>query len=209
MRLLPIDTTGMTFAQTIPARVAFVDRPGRRHAALGDMNPKAALDEADRELVRRGLRMSAVFGVRRHEHFVDGLPWTCTLRYQRRRMTIGYYSDFSLQQEPTAAEVLVSLFQDAWRFQQVRDFVEFCGTFNYRRDSRRSEWTYAACRDAALRLQRLFDEDYLTMAVLLGGIRSIASDQTAMTAGTAPPQIREAMRAKVGHDLRAREEGPE
>ena len=164
---------------TTVTSVDLIDRPSRQQTALGDVKATAALDEADKELVRRGLRMSAVFAVRCHDHFPYGLPWTCTFRYQRRRMTIGHYSDFGLQQKPTAAEVLACLLQDARLFKEVGDYVEFCDTFNYGRDSRRSEWTYAACRDAALRLQHLLGADYQTMAVLLGEILPVRGDQTA------------------------------
>jgi hypothetical protein len=131
------------------------------------------VDQANTELVRRGLRMSTVFGARRHEQFPDGLPWTCTLRYKRRRMTIVYYTHPGFQEEPTVAEVLTSLFEDAWRFQHVRDFVEFCAAFGYDRDGRRSEWAYTACGDAAARLRHLMHDDYPGSAVALSGIRPI------------------------------------
>ncbi len=69
----------------------------------------AAIERANAELERRGVSMSMVFGARHREHFPDGLPWTCTLRYARRRMTIAYYTQPGLEQEPTVAEVLASL----------------------------------------------------------------------------------------------------
>jgi hypothetical protein len=126
-------------------------------------------DHPELELVRRGLRMSTVFGARRRQHFPDGLPWTCTLRYERRRMVIAYYTQPGLQEEPTVAEVLASLLEDVWRFQHVHDFVEFCATFGYERDALRSEWAYVACGDAAARLRHLLRDHYAGKAVPLAG----------------------------------------
>ena len=129
-----------------------------------------AIDRANRELVRRGLRMSMVFGARHGEHFPDGLPWTCTLRYARRRMTIAYYTQPDLEREPTVAEVMASLFADARGYEEAEDFVEFCAAFNYERDRRRSEWTYVACADATARLRDLLRDDYPGIAVVVADI---------------------------------------
>jgi hypothetical protein len=57
-----------------------------------------------------------------------------------------------------------------WRFQVVHDLIEFCATFGYERDSRRSEWAYAACGDAAAGLHRLLGGDYVEIAAALAGI---------------------------------------
>jgi hypothetical protein len=130
----------------------------------------AAIERANAELERRGVTMSMVFGARRREHFPDGLPWTCTLRYARRRMTIAYYTQPGVEQEPTVAEVLVSLFGDSREYEDADDFVGFCIAFGYPRDRRRSEWTYAARKDATRRLHHLLGDDYAVMAVVLAGI---------------------------------------
>ncbi len=130
----------------------------------------AAIERANAELERRGVSMSMVFGARHREHFPDGLPWTCTLRYARRRMTIAYYTQPGFEQEPTAAEVLASLFGDAREYEDADDFVEFCIAFGYPRDRRRSEWTYAARKDATTRLHHLLGDDYAVMAVVLANI---------------------------------------
>jgi hypothetical protein len=132
----------------------------------------AATERANAELERRGVSMSMVFGARHQEHFPDGLPWTCTLRYARRRMTIAYYTPSGVEQEPTVAEVLASLFDDAREYERVDDFVEFCIAFGYPRDRRRSEWTYAARKDATMRLHHLLGDDYALMALLASDIGS-------------------------------------
>jgi hypothetical protein len=131
----------------------------------------AAIEQANAELERRGMSMSMVFGARRREHFPDGLPWTCTLRYARRRMTIAYYTQPGAEQEPTVAQVLASLFDDAREYEYADDFVEFCIAFGYPRDRRRSEWTYAAREDATRRLHHLLGDDFAVMAVLVADIR--------------------------------------
>jgi hypothetical protein len=134
--------------------------------------PSAAgrsLDEVNTALVRRGLRMSSIFGSRRHEHFPDGLPWTCTLHYQRRRMTIAYYTEAGAEREPTLVEVLASVFEDAWRFHHVVDLVGFSAAFGHERDGRRAEWAYVACGDVVAGLRHLLDRDYLQIALALQG----------------------------------------
>jgi hypothetical protein len=143
-------------------------------------------DQPNTELVRRGLRMSTVFGARGHEHFPDDLPWTCTLHYERRRMTVAYYTNSELQEEPTVTEVLASLFEDAWRFHHVQDFVEFCARFGYERDSRRSEWAYVACGDAAARLRHLLHDDYAGIAVALADIRRTAHRSSGQQSAVSP-----------------------
>jgi hypothetical protein len=148
-----------------------LDRACRARCLAGrGLNAVAPIDRANRELARLGLGMSTVFGARHHERFPDGLPWTCTLRYARRRMTIAYYAHPHFEQEPTVAEVLSSLLQDSRDYEQVQDFVEFCDTFNYQRDRRRSEWTYAACGDAVAGLRHLLGDDYTRMAVTVADI---------------------------------------
>jgi hypothetical protein len=131
----------------------------------------APIDRANRRLARLGLHLSLVFGARHGERFPDGLPWTCTLRYRRRQMIIAYYTHPHFELEPTAAEVLASLLQDGHDYEHVQDFVEFCDAFNYQRDRRRSEWTYAACGDAAAGLRHLLGDDYTRMAVVVADIR--------------------------------------
>ena len=131
----------------------------------------AAIERADAQLERRGLHMSMVFGARHDEHFPDGLPWTCTLRYQRRRITIAYYTHPGLEYEPTAAEVLASLLKDASTYEHAPGFIEFCTAVGYERDRRRSEWTYVACRDAAARLHHLLAGDYAGITRLVTGIK--------------------------------------
>jgi hypothetical protein len=148
-----------------------LDRACRARCLAGrGLNTVAAIDRANRELVRLGLRMSTVFGARHGERFPDGLPWTCTLRYERRRMTIAYYTHPGFEQEPTAAEVLASLLQDGRDYEHVQDFVGFCDAFSYERDNRRSEWTYAACGDAAAGLRHLLADGYPMMAVAVAEI---------------------------------------
>jgi hypothetical protein len=75
--------------------------------------------------------------------------------------------------------VLTSVFEDARRFQHVRDFVEFCAAFGYERDGRRSEWAYAACGDVAARLRHLFHDDYAGVAVTLADIGRIGGQRPA------------------------------
>ncbi len=135
-------------------------------SSAGDLNAMTAVDRANTELERRGLGMSTVFGARRHERFPDGLPWTCTLRYERRRMTVVYYAQPGLEREPTIAEVVASLFEDTHGYERVHDFVDFCAAFGYKRDSRRSEWAYAARGDANTRLRLLLHNGYEGMAAI-------------------------------------------
>jgi hypothetical protein len=148
-----------------------LDRACRARCLAGrGLNVVAPIDRANRQLVRLGLHMSTVFGARHRERFPDGLPWTCTLRYERRRMTIAYYTHPRFEQEPTAAEVLASLLKDGRDYEHVHDFVEFCDVFGYPRDRRRSEWIYGACGDAAAGLRHLLGDGYTRMAAAVAEI---------------------------------------
>jgi hypothetical protein len=130
----------------------------------------APIDRANRELARLGLRMSTVFGARHGERFPDGLPWTCTLHYERRRMAIAYYTHPLVEQEPTVAEVLASLLQDSRDYEHVLDFLEFCDAFHYQRDRWLSELTYAACGYVAVGLRHLLGDGYTRMAAAVAEI---------------------------------------
>ncbi len=160
------------FHQAGPA-AALIEQGSKRRLGLG-VKVMGAVDDAMRELAQRGLCMSTVFGARRNERFPDGLPWTCTLRYERRRMTTTYYTQARFEREPSVAEVLASLFEDAWRFEHAHDLIEFSGAFGHERDGRRAEWVYAACGDAAAGLRHLLDGDYRGVALALVGTRPIA-----------------------------------
>jgi hypothetical protein len=75
-------------------------------------------------------------------------------------MTAVYYMQPGLEREPTAVEVLASLLEDVRGYEDAHDFVDFCRTFGFQRDRRRSEWTYSARGEAARNLLHVLGDEY-------------------------------------------------
>ena len=86
-------------------------------------------------------------------------PYTVTLRYQRRAMTVEFWCG-SACSEPNAATVLDCLASDASGVESSRGFEDWCGDYGYDVDSRKAERTFKACEKVARNLRRLLGDDY-------------------------------------------------
>ncbi len=89
-------------------------------------------------------------------------PWTVTLRFGRRRITVPFWTGSMLTKEPTAADVLSCIVRDAEAGEQ--DFADFCADFGYDQDSRRAERTWKTCRSMAPRVRRFLGEHFEDVA---------------------------------------------
>lgn len=85
-------------------------------------------------------------------------PWTVTLRYGRRRLTVPFWTGSAHTEDPTAADVLACLVSDARAGEQ--SFEEFCADFGYDSDSRQAHNTWKACSKLAPRVRRLLGDDF-------------------------------------------------
>jgi hypothetical protein len=74
---------------------------------------------------------------------IDTMPpgsrhWRCTLRCQRRRLTIYFSQGPAIEREPTVEDVLDCLASDAGC---ASTFEDWCADFGYDSDSRKAEQT--------------------------------------------------------------------
>lgn len=94
------------------------------------------------------------------EDFQDSNPWTVTITYQRRRMTVPFFTGSAISKEPTAADVLSCLLSDASCHDNARSFEDFASDLGYDSDSRKAERIYKACGSISKRLHRLLGDDF-------------------------------------------------
>lgn len=90
-------------------------------------------------------------------------PWTVTLRYQGRRLTVEFWQGQAHTEPPTAADVLSCLITDTDCGE--REFEEFCSDLGYDPDSRKAESTWKACAKTAVKVRRLLGDDFDEFAV--------------------------------------------
>ncbi len=86
-------------------------------------------------------------------------PWTVTLRYQRRQMTVNFWTGSALG-EPSTADVLECLFSDASGYDNARDFEDWAAEYGYDSDSRKAERIYKAVEKQTRKLRNLLGDDY-------------------------------------------------
>lgn len=85
-------------------------------------------------------------------------PWTITLRYRGRRLTVPFFTGSALTGEPSAADVLGCLVSDARATEQ--DFDEWCGDLGFDTDSCSAKKTYDACVKMGHKVRRLLGADF-------------------------------------------------
>ena len=89
-------------------------------------------------------------------------PYTVTLKYDRRQMTIPFFMGPALTHEPTDTDVLPCLLAD---YSTVNEsFEDFCMNFGYDEDSRKAEKIYKQCQRNGKKLEKLFGSDLETIA---------------------------------------------
>lgn len=83
-------------------------------------------------------------------------PWTVTLKFKRRRLTVPFWTGIALTNEPTAADVLACLISDTREFidRCGASFEEWCSDFGYDTDSRQAETVYRQCEQLAPKVER-------------------------------------------------------
>src|SRR5688572_11046040 len=86
-------------------------------------------------------------------------PWTVELRYQRRKMTVPFWTGSALG-EPSLADVLQCLALDATDYDGCRSFEDWCGDYGYDSDSRKAEATWRQVESQTRKLRVLLGRDY-------------------------------------------------
>ena len=89
-------------------------------------------------------------------------PYTVTLKYDKRQMTIPFFMGSALTHEPTDTDVIPCLLAD---YSVVNEsFEDFCMNFGYDEDSRKAEKIYNQCQKNGKKLEKLFGSDLETIA---------------------------------------------
>ena len=83
---------------------------------------------------------------------------TFTSTKTRGRMAVSFSQGSLHTADPTAADVLDCLANEASSAEQAEDFADFCAEFDYDTDSREAERTFRACRSVAKRLRRFLGD---------------------------------------------------
>jgi len=84
--------------------------------------------------------------------------YRCTLRYQRRQLTVPFWMGKAHTSEPTTADVLACLCSDASAADA--SFESWAADMGYDTDSRKAESIYRACCAIAPRLRRFLGDSY-------------------------------------------------
>lgn len=111
------------------------------------------------ERVRRAYSVSEYDGVS-PDWRMSANPYTVTIRYRGRQMTVPFYTGSAWTKEPDAADVLSCLCSDATSVENARDFAEWCNEFGYDVDSRRAYRTWQECKRNATKVRRLLGDDF-------------------------------------------------
>jgi len=120
--------------------------------------------DLDRVCDRLKIRADVTYGVtgKAAENLDDwkreSNPWTVTLRFQRRRLTVPFWTGSLITTEPTAADVLSCLCSDARGGEST--FEEFCSDFGYDTDSRKAERLYRECERSAKRVRQFLGDAF-------------------------------------------------
>lgn len=86
-------------------------------------------------------------------------PWTCTLTFQGRRLTVDYFQGTGISENPDSPGVMSSLLSDA-SFAQM-SFEEFCNELGYE-PSKEARKIYRACLAMKTKLEKLLGNEYET-----------------------------------------------
>lgn len=103
---------------------------------------------------------TAKYGAPEDPFFRNCTPWTVTLRFGRRRMTVPYYMGRGHRgAKPTTGMVLGSLLQEA-SIADSGDYADFCGEYGHELDDSRSIKIYKACVRISNRLHKFLGDAY-------------------------------------------------
>lgn len=125
------------------------------------------MTDLERLCEAKGVTAEVKYGVYGKEHIsawndygsVDSNPYTVTLKYGSKRLTVPFFQGRGIKRDPTPADVLYCLCTDARA--GLMTFEEFCSDFGYDPDSRKAEKTWKACEKLAPRLVKFLGEELL------------------------------------------------
>lgn len=84
-------------------------------------------------------------------------PYTVTVKYDKKQMTVPFFMGPALTHEPTKEDVMPCLAHDYVIYQNY-DFEGFCEEFGYDKDNKAHE-TWKACQKNGKNVERVFGFD--------------------------------------------------
>ncbi len=111
------------------------------------------------ELIREhNVRATSEYGAPENPEFKNSHPYTVTLKYQRRQMTVPFYMGYAHTNEPAAEDVLECLLSDS--DVENYEFEEWAANLGYDSDSRRAERIYTQSQRQTKRLRTFLGNDF-------------------------------------------------
>jgi hypothetical protein len=139
------------------------DGPGRagsqKETVMREFEDRVQL----KDLVRsRGVRSKAIEGaVEIPENMRDMDPWTVTLTYEGRKLTVPFFMGIGHHgASPQAYEVLGALLSDVSTFENATSFEEWASDYGYDPYSRSAERIYNAIAKLVPKVHKLLGEDF-------------------------------------------------
>ena len=90
----------------------------------------------------------------------DSTPWTVQLRYDRRQMTVSFWTGSAWTSEPGTFDVAQCVIADASGIESSDSFEDWAENYGHDRDSRRAEKVYGQSKRQTEALRRLLGADY-------------------------------------------------
>lgn len=107
-----------------------------------------------------GLSADIHHGAPFHDDWPDANPYTITIHYQRRAMTVPFYTGPAWSREPDLDDVMECLRSDAAGVINASCFEEWADDLGFDSDSRRAEATYRQVQRQTEELRRLLGDDF-------------------------------------------------
>ena len=89
----------------------------------------------------------------------DANHYKCTLKRERKQMTLYYSQGYGIKGEPEAAGVLDCLASDASSIDNAGSFEDWANDHGSDEDSRKAEKTYTVCIRQAASLKKLLGDE--------------------------------------------------
>lgn len=87
-------------------------------------------------------------------------PWTVTLKYDRRQMTLEFWTGQGTTTDPQTADVVFCIANDSTSYENAPSFEEWALDMGYDQDSRKAYKIYRTVERQTERFRQLLDEDY-------------------------------------------------
>ena len=116
-----------------------------------------------------GLTAEISYGAPFQDDWPDAHPYTVTLHYQQRAMTVPFYTGPAWDREPKLDDVMECLRSDALGVINTSSFEDWADELGFDTDSRRAERTYRQVQRQTDELRQLLGDDFEQIILTEGG----------------------------------------